>query len=171
MIRANFAVATSISRLRLPAMLLSIVCASGCSALDNCPDGRDPVSVLNGVTDKEQLIYESKPWGRDLDAFPAKTALYFRHDLGVIPPLVLPYLSFSPVGTANEGHGSVTVTSGNQTLIDCVDDRVIVLRNDTCEPSFYVRVVAMGESRSVEDDAKKPDCCATAPADLPACSD
>ena len=50
-------------------------------------------------------------------------------------------LSFSPHGTNGAGGGSVSASAGNSTLMDCMDSDVIVLRNDTCEDDFYVRVV------------------------------
>jgi hypothetical protein len=155
-------------RLQASAALGALICSSGCSALDNCPDGRDPISITHGVSDKDKLYYDSAPWGHDLDHFPAKTALWFRHDLGVIPLLIQPFLSFSPSGTANEDGGSVALTAGNQTLVDCVDERVIVLRNDTCEPSFYIRLAVLGESQ-IEKDAEI-DCCAKTP-QIEACND
>ncbi len=148
----------------------ALVCLTGCGALDNCPDSREPISITHGKTDKERLYYESTPWGRDLDHFPAKTMLWFRHELGVVPLTVEPFLSFSSVGTGSadgDGHGSVALTAGNQTLVDCVDDRVIVLRNDTCEPSFYVRLTARDESLFPDEGT---DCCANMP-QLEACQD
>lgn len=144
--------------------VVAVLSAIGCSSLDNCPDGRDPVSIMTGTTNKEALTYESAPWN-NLDDFPAKTALWFKHDLGVTPLLTLPYLSFRSEGTANDESGSVALSAGNQTLIDCVDDRVIVLRNDTCERDFHVRLVAIDAApENIEDT-----CCKNAPADLAAC--
>jgi hypothetical protein len=145
-----------------------IALLGGCGSLDNCPDGQDPISILDGETDKDALSYDSAPWGGPLPHFPAKTALYFKHDLGVTPRLVLPFLSFKDVGTADDEGGSVALTAGNQTLIDCVDARVIVLRNDTCEPSFYVRVATEGAVAPKFEVGDK--CCTKAP-DIAACSD
>jgi len=145
----------------------ALICLTGCGALDNCPDSRDPISITHGKTDKEKLVYESTPWGGPLDHFPAKTALWFRHDFGVVPFTSVPFLSFSSVGTGNEGGGSVALTAGNQTLVDCVDKRVIVLRNDTCEPSFYVRLTVLGESLLADEEV---DCCANMQ-ELEACQD
>jgi hypothetical protein len=147
---------------------LGLLSACACSSLDNCPDQQDPVSVLDGETDRETLDYESAPWQGPLTHFPAKTAVWFRHDLGVTPLDVTPYLSFADVGTTDDDkhHGSVTTSAGNQSLIDCVDSRVIVLRNDTCEPSFYVRLTAQGRAPTNATDK----CCAKNP-DLPACKD
>jgi hypothetical protein len=130
---------------------LFVIC--GCSSLDNCPDGKDPSLAPEGLTDTQRLFYESTPWGRDLAAFPPKSELWFEHGLGVIPLDVTPYLSFSHVGTADSDGGSVTQSAGNQSLIDCVDAHYIVLRNDTCEPSFYVRVTAQGASQDPDPEA------------------
>jgi hypothetical protein len=135
----------------LGALLLSC----GCSSLDNCPDGRDPILVAADAakTDVERLAYESAPWGGTLTYFPAKTEVWFEHGMGVIPLDITPYLSFSHVGTADKEGGSVTQSAGNQSLIDCVDARYIVLRNDTCESSFYVRVTAHGQALNPDPDA------------------
>lgn len=143
----------------------ALVGGTGCSSLDNCPDSEPARLVESGRerTDKDALFYESTPWWGELDHFPAKSALWFEHGLGVTPLDVTPYLSFSKVGTNNDDHGSVATSAGNQSLIDCVDSRYIVLRNDTCEPSFYVRVTARGQGQ----DPPEGEDCGDAPASAP----
>lgn len=132
-----------------PSLALLVVLLSGCGALDNCPDGQsEPIAIKGRSSDPEGQIYVSAPWN-ELDSFPAKTALAFEHGLGFTPAVVLPYLSFSPGGTHDADGGSVALSAGNQTLIDCVDSNVIVVRNDTCEKSFYIRLTAFDVS---EDD-------------------
>jgi len=128
---------------RLSVSSLALVVLSGCSALDNCPDGQsEPIEITTGDSDPDARTYESAPWGGPLDAFPAKTALVFRHELGFTPLHVEPLLSFSKDGTHGAEGGSVALSAGNQTLIDCVDSHVIIVRNDTCEKGFYIRVEA-----------------------------
>jgi hypothetical protein len=124
--------------------LLATVCA--CSSLDNCPESQHAIEITSGKTDVDQLRYESAPWDQ-LDAFPAKTALWFKHDLGVTPFEPKVYLSFKAVGTNGKGGGSIAESAGNQALFDCIDAHYIVLRNDTCERDFHVKVVSQGASQ------------------------
>lgn len=125
-------------------MLAGLGLLAGCSELDNCPDGRDPIVIDGGHSDPEAHEYTSASFGGPLDAFPAKTELVFEHGLGVAPLDVHTYLSFKAVGTNDERGGSVAESAGNQALIECVDSRVIVVKNDTCEPNFFIRVTASG---------------------------
>jgi hypothetical protein len=132
---------------------LTLVC--GCSALDNCPDG-----IEGGITadnshatiDTENLVYESAPSSGPLEAFPAKTEVTFEHGLGVRPYLYKAYLSFSPNGTNGAGGGSITEAAGNEAPIECVDSQVIIIKNDTCERSFYIKVVAVGAASGDSTD-------------------
>lgn len=139
-------------RLRILGTLVSVLGACGCSSLDNCPDGQPAREITTGKTDKAALVYESAA-ANALDAFPAKTQLWFKHDLGVkpLPPKV--YLSFSANGTNDKGAGSIAETAGNQALIDCYDANYIVVRNDTCERDFHILVVAQGASPHDNFDA------------------
>lgn len=132
-----------------PSLVLILGLLSGCGALDNCPDGQsEPILILGRKADTDEPIYESAAWN-ELDAFPAKTALAFEHGLGFTPAVVQPYLSFVPEGTKDADGGSVALSAGNQTLIDCVDSHFIVLRNDTCEKSFYIKLTAFGVGRDL----------------------
>jgi len=133
-------------------MLLSLGPLAGCSGLDNCPDGQDPIVVTSGRSDDQNLFYESARWNQ-LDAFPAKTQLVFRHALGVTPLEVAIYVSFTRDGTKDKDGGSVSLAAGNEALIECVDSHVIVVKNDTCEKSFFVRVTASGKSTDDNGDA------------------
>jgi hypothetical protein len=60
----------------------------------------------------------------------------FEHGLGTTPEIVNTYVSFERQGS------DVTENAGNQGRIKCVDSQEIVIKNDTCEESFYIRVVA-----------------------------
>jgi hypothetical protein len=131
--------------------LAALAVASGCSDLDNCPDGSDePIRIANepGMTVVDQLYYESAPDSGPLTPFPAKRELMFEHGLGVKPLLYKAYLSFTKNGTANDDKGSITEIAGNEGPTECSDHKVIVIKNDTCERSFFIRVVAMGASPS-----------------------
>ena len=127
--------------LRLLGLLAAVTALGGCSELDNCPDSKDPITIETGMSDASTFTYESAP-DDVLDAFPAKTVLTFKHELGFTPLIVEPYLAFSKDGTNGSGGGSIALSAGNQDLIDCVDAHVIEIKNDTCEGSFFIRVTA-----------------------------
>lgn len=128
--------------------LAALAVASGCSDLDNCPDAQDRKTIPNepGMTVVDTLTFESAPDSGPLTPFPAKSELMFEHGLGVAPAIKKVYLSFTKNGTANEEDGSITEVAGNEAPIECADHKVIVVKNDTCERSFFVKVVAMGAS-------------------------
>lgn len=134
---------TCLDRLRPLLALALLVTSSGCSDLNNCSEGSDVVIDVEGGTNPDSLVYESAPTDGPLARFPAKRKLRFEHNLGVTPGLIQPTLSFAEHGTNGGKDGSISWPAGNSTLLDCVDSSVIVLRNDTCEDGFYVRVFAM----------------------------
>jgi hypothetical protein len=123
----------------------------GCSGLDNCPDAATKaIEIKDGTTDKMALFYESASWTgeprdeepRKRHPFPAKTCLRFLHELGATPEVVTTYLSFEADGS------DVTENAGNQGRIKCVDDHEIVIKNDTCEEDFFIRVAATASGSS-----------------------
>ena len=120
-----------------PLLLLAILFLAGCSQLDNCPDeAKRSIYAAEGTTNLETLTYTSAPWGGPRNEFPAKTCVRFEHGLGTTPEIVNTYVSFSSKG------GDETENAGNQGRIKCVDGEQIVIKNDTCEESFFIRVVA-----------------------------
>ncbi len=140
------------------------VCAAlnliGCSELDNCPDaakaaveigmrpeagaaatepeGAGGAGGANAAepTEPSPSIYESSKWDASRVAFPAKTCMRFYHGLDTTPEIVNSYVSFERSGS------DVTENAGNQGRIKCVDSEQIVIKNDTCETDFFIRVVA-----------------------------
>jgi hypothetical protein len=135
-------------------LVLILGLLSGCGALDNCPDGQsEPILIKSGLTDLDAETFESAAPSGPLEPFPAKTALAFEHGLGFTPLFYEAKLSFARDGTRGADGGSIADTAGNQTLWDCIDSNVIVIRNDTCEKSFFVRVVASG--RALHDEGDK----------------
>src|SRR5688500_13049513 len=104
-----------------PLAFLGALLLLGCSELDNCPDGQDPIDFNGGRSDPDALIYESSGWDEPRQPFPAKTCMRFAHGLGTTPELVQSYVSFSSKGT------DLTENAGNQGRIECVDDQEIVI--------------------------------------------
>ena len=102
------------------------------------------------------MVYESTGWNGGFEPFPPNTDVHFVHGLGVQPFLVKTYLSFRDEGTNGPGGGDATENAGNQARIQCVDDREIVIENDTCEEDFFIRVVAIASQ--------------SGPTDVPRCS-
>jgi hypothetical protein len=149
---------TCLDRLRPLLALAALVTSSGCSELNNCAEGSDVViEVEGGTTYPESLVFESAPADGPLEPFPAKRKLRFAHNLGITPFLTQPSLSFARYGTHGGEDGSISLPAGNSTLLDCVDSQVIVLRNDTCEEGFYVRVVAIAvpDGKTGDDSCSK----------------
>ena len=132
------------SSLRRLSVLAALVATCGCSELDNCPDPRDPITIDRPeATDKDNLIFQSSAGWDAFDEFPAKTELRFRHDLGV-PVVLKSYLSFTAQASNGAGGGSFTEAAGNEVAWECIDSHWIVIKNDTCERSFFVKIVATG---------------------------
>lgn len=143
---------SSLSMARLSALVvLSLTCA--CSALDNCPDAQaDIVIDRPDAADTEALFYQSAPFDGPLDPFPAKTQLIFKHHLGVVPGLPKVYLSFTKEGTRGADDGSVTEAAGNEAPFECMDSNVVVVKNDTCERSFFISLIVYGSPNGKTDD-------------------
>jgi hypothetical protein len=112
----------------------------GCS---NCPPARPPERFKGGYVHTDGF-YETSQVRAEMLPFPAGSAYEIEHQLGLTPVSVLPYISF--VARPYESGDDVTLASGNLTLIEGWDERVIVVRNDTCS-DFYIRVVAEAPSR------------------------
>ena len=135
------------TRALLAALFLAL---TGCDQLDNCPDGKDPITIeplpatdeYAGSTDLESLTYESAPLNGPLDPFPPGTLMRFVHDLGFAPKFPFTFVSFTKHGTHDGKDGDVTENAGNQGRILCIDAHEIIVLNDTCEEDFYIRVSA-----------------------------
>lgn len=151
------------SRLLLMCSLATCVALVGCSK-SSCSLGEQSFTYSSGQTrtvfadgtvrvqlaseapnpeDAEKValyrVYESHPWSGVLQGYRSDTTVTFIHGLNVIPELVQTYVSYSEVGIINY---NVTENAGDQGLIECVDDRVIVLKNNTCIEEMWIRVVA-----------------------------
>jgi hypothetical protein len=141
---------------RLLTALATLAATCGCSGFDTCPDARDRITIehKDGTTDLTTLTFESAPASGPLTPFPANTEVMFEHGLGVTPALVKAYLSFKDGGTYDDKGGSIAEVAGNEAVYQCYDSKVIVIKNDTCEKSFFVRVVAIGQSPFSEAESK-----------------
>ncbi|HEY5375717.1 MAG TPA: hypothetical protein VIK01_18690 [Polyangiaceae bacterium] len=67
--------------------------------------------------------------------FPPARTITFEHNLGSVPIPVIT-LAFS-------NNGSLATSAGNESLIECMDDKIIQIKNDTCS-NFNVWVQAQG---------------------------
>jgi hypothetical protein len=76
----------------------------------------------------------SAPKWVELEGRQDQKSLTIEHGLGRAPSIVLPYISFSPVGCGS------TLAGGDVLIVDFVDSSTIQVRNNTQE-SFYLRVV------------------------------
>lgn len=124
--------------------------AAGCDQLDNCPDRQAARRVETGKTYTEPLLlYESAPRSGPLEPFPAQTELVFVHALGAVPEVVQAEVSFFRDGIDS---GDVASAAGNEAATTCVDDEVVVVKNETCEPHFYVRVTAIATGQEHADE-------------------
>ncbi len=144
-------------RLRFCTALFALPALSalaGCSELDNCPDALDDDITIDRPEGAhlDELVYESSAGWEDFDPYPAKTSLRFKHGLGVVPYAWESFVSFTKQATNGNGGGSATEAAGNEAVLECVDSYEIVITNDTCEESFYVKLVAWGFSDGVAGD-------------------
>ena len=75
---------------------------------------------------------------------PART-ITFQHGLGSLPVVAIT-LAFSD-------NGSLAPTAGNQAIIECMDDQVVQIKNDTCS-DFYIWVQAQGSGIPAKTQCK-----------------
>ncbi len=67
--------------------------------------------------------------------FPAARTITFQHGLGSVPNVDI-MLAFSD-------HGPLAPGDGNEDIVECKDNQVIQIKNDTCS-EFYIWVGAQG---------------------------
>lgn len=135
------------------ALFVALPLLGACSSLDNCPDAQPDIVIDRPeAANQDALFYQSAPWAGPLDPFPAKTQLVFKHHLGVVPALPKVYLSFTKEGTRGGDDGSITEAAGNEAPFECIDSNVVVVKNDTCERSFFITLVVYGNPDGKTDD-------------------
>lgn len=126
------------------ALLLILGMAEACSS--TCSEPHRHTVISGGRTDPVSMTYESAPWSGPLTLFRPFETLDFEHELGVAPVSVASWVSFTEGGTSDS---NVSENVGDQGLIDCVDDQIVRMMNNTCE-TFYLRVVATSGGASTD---------------------
>lgn len=135
---------TSLMHMRQNCLAACASIAFGCSALHNCPAEKPAELVDEGTSFSSPFpAYESASTSGPLHEFPAKTRLIFLHHLDVTPEFPDVQLSFS-----KDVIGGFVPGAGNESTIDCVDDEVVVVRNDSCESALFVRVTAIATGQT-----------------------
>lgn len=129
------------------AIVASVVvpCASTLTtACSNCnQNGHEPILYTAGRTRGD--VYETGAPTDEMLHFPSGRVYDLKHDLGSVPAVVIPYISFVPrpiAGDAPSRVDNVALAAGNEVVIEYWDD-LIRVRNDTCA-EFFLRVVALG---------------------------
>lgn len=123
----------------------------GCS---NCPPWQ-PVEKFSGGHVYPEGYYETSAPDEGMLAFRGGRAYEIEHRLGKMPRAALPYLSFvahpklDPDGPSMD---NVALAAGNQALIQGWDERVVIVRNDTCA-DYFLRVVVLADGVGGEGGA------------------
>jgi hypothetical protein len=127
-----------------------------CGPTCDTTDTANPAQRYDGgaVTGGANPYYSSSEWKRGLLHFPGGKRYELVHRLGFVPAEVAVYVSFG------DTDAPATLCSGNTCVIEAVDDKAIVIKNDTCS-EFWVRVVASGVSPTWGDAGASPDSGAT----------
>ena len=146
--------------------VLSAVAASGCSSTSTCNRDPDSTQVCNGQGKSAQNFWFSSAYhdpAKSLSSgetgyqyFPPARTITFQHNLGSVP--------FPVITLAFDDNGSIAPTAGNQAIVECMDDNVIQIKNDTCS-DFYIWLQVEGTGVPAEHTCKNPssfDVCAGA---------
>lgn len=105
-------------------------------------EGRDkpPTTYTGGRVNKDRTVYETNAWNEAFVEFPAGRRLLIEHGLSA-PPEVFTWLAFDEK-PFDRDNGNSAESAGNMVIIQKVDEREIVVFNDTCQ-DFYLRLVAI----------------------------
>lgn len=93
-----------------------------------------------GTTNEAGTFYETGPIQGPYLHFPSGRVFEFEHGLRGAPDVLNTYVSFDAAALLEQDK-NVAESAGNQAVIECVDDQLVRLRNDTCA-EFYVRLTA-----------------------------
>jgi hypothetical protein len=116
-------------------------CDLGC---DKEGGNKTPTVYTGGRVNADHTFYETNDWNEDFVDFPAGRKLLIEHGLGTEPE-IFTWLSFVPnpfERDVNDREGNAAESAGNMVIIQGVNDRVLQVRNDTCQ-DFHLRLVAI----------------------------
>lgn len=138
--RSRTRLVSSSGRLRLLGLgcLLALLpgplaCSAECHRNEDLP----AVTYRDGLTLGDQYM-TTEVEDAYLD-FPSGRRYRLMHQLGRVPGLIVPYVSFS--AHPLDDRTGFTVSPGNQTVVRAVTATYVEVENDTCT-DFYLRVVA-----------------------------
>lgn len=120
------------------AIVGAVALSLGCST-STCNRDADGTEVQSDAGLQGRGSWASAPYhdpaiklmGEPYQYFPPARTITFWHNLGSLPHYEIS-LAFSD-------NGSLAPTAGNQALIECMDDHVFQVKNDTCS-DFYIWV-------------------------------
>lgn len=129
---------------------LAMLVAAGVAALSvgcqtsSCDRAEDSLIVTNAEGVHGNNTWFSAPYhdpnapltGAAYQYFPAARTITFQHGLGSMPTTPDIMLAFSD-------HGSLAPGDGNENIVECMDDQVIQIKNNTCS-EFYIWVAVQG---------------------------
>jgi hypothetical protein len=148
--------------LAVPVATLALL-AAGCGSCDT--GGQTPIeyrggknNLVEGEPPPDTRVYEtSEPFGEYLH-FPAGRRYDLIHGLGVAPRAPLAFLSFERIpgeASKDDNTGNFAQASGNQFVVECIDEERVRVRNDTCAEGYLrVELIADGLSSPPEEPCK-----------------
>ena len=118
--------------------------AAGCetftpSTCDRSPEGNPLVRYTDGTV--ADGVYTTSGWDGELLYFPGGMRYSLVHKLPARPRWVTSYLSFDEHGTIDGG--VLAQATGNQVVIQGVDDDAVRIANDSCV-DYWIMVTAGG---------------------------
>jgi hypothetical protein len=113
----------------------------------------EEVEYRGGETNVAGNAYQTGGWCEPWLHLPNGRTYRLMHGLGTRPELTEVLVSFKelPFGEDCEEPGLAAPSAGNISVIENVTDEYIQVRNDTCEPSFYLRLVAISPGAWLSD--------------------
>jgi hypothetical protein len=119
------------------------VLSAGCQT-STCDRAEDGLTVTNAEGVHGDNTWFSAPYhdpnaplkGAAYQDFPAARTITFEHGLGSVPVTPDILLAFSD-------HGSLAPGDGNEDIVECMDDQVIQIKNNTCS-EFYIWIAVQG---------------------------
>jgi len=119
----------------------------GCSNFDNgpaiCsrPATEKPLPYAGGTVEGDW--YMSADWDGEWLAFPGGAYYEIDHGLGVMPRVLMFYLSFERFGLP-DGR-SFSLAAGNEVQVEAVSEESVVVMNGTCSDFWLLAVIGAGD--------------------------